>query len=113
MILLKQIDPLPGITYGYEQIYETEIEQDSPGTSDFAMLPAFLKPVLVAVFPSGGSCSVQTSSDAIDRIIDGTAVWETWAAGTVNSAKSDIAVGAKAVRLVVSSGSARMVVTQE
>lgn len=31
----------------------------------------------------------------------------------VNSAKSDIAVGAKAVRLVVSSGSSRMVVTQE
>lgn len=113
MILLRLIDPLPGVTYGKENVYETEVSQIGAGTSDFVMLPSSVEYASIAVYPTGGSCKVQSSSDTFQNIQNDTAVWEDWPAGSVSSAKSDMAIGVKALRLVASSGSARMVVTQE
>lgn len=113
MILLTSKDPLPGVTYGKENFYETEVSQDSAGTSDFVLLASFIQYASVAVYPTGGSCKVQTTSDTVENLEAGTAVWEDWPAGSVSSAKSDVAAGVKAIRLVVSSGSARMVIAQE
>lgn len=104
--------PLIGLNVSYgNDFYQEEVIQTGVGTSDFVLLPP-LERIGVGFIPDALATGyVEFTSDTIDRILAGTAIWQTSPILTGGAVKSDRIQSGVALRLVSTAGNIRMVVT--
>ena len=68
------------------EAFEADIDLSGAGTSDFILIPSDVNNVTVTVsFTGGAEGYIEATTDKIEKVIAGTAIWVTWTQGQVNS----------------------------
>lgn len=83
------------------EAFEADIDLSAAGTSDYVLIPSDVNNVTVTVsFTGGAEGYIEATTDKIEKVLVGTAVWITWTQGQVSSDTQDSAYPPTALRAV-------------
>lgn len=104
-----------GYSLGEQRGWEFELTLNSPGMSDWIIIPEKINNISVTLDFSGGSSGyVQTTTNRVDTVLNGSPVAIDWPFGIINVKQSEKCKPATAIRAVqVNSGQLSMSVRSQ
>lgn len=92
--------------------FETSISLAAAGNSAAVLIPNGVKDIMVTVVPGGGATGkVQTSTDLVYTVKEGSVTWVDWSAGAVAATTTGVCYPVTAIRLVqAGAGTAKLLV---
>ena len=104
--LTQEMDVAPTLKVGQAVAFEKSVSLASATNSPAILVPPGIRGCTVTLSVSaGGTGYVETSTDTVSVVKDGTPVWIKWTADSVSADTSDSAFPVTAIRLVQDSGS--------
>jgi hypothetical protein len=89
-----------GVINGNENVWEIEDSLASVTTGNIILIPGGILGLSITVSVGGGaSAKAQYSTDTLNTILNGTAIWTDWSAGAVSANTSERCAPISAIRL--------------
>ena len=86
---------------GQDRSWEYEINMDTPGNSEWVIIPEKIRLISVTIsFQGGASGKMQTSTDKVDTIKTGSPVSIDWPFGEVNTNQTKVCKPCSGIRAV-------------
>lgn len=90
-----------GYSSGQERSYEQEIILDTPGSSDWIIIPERVKGITVQlIFSGGASGKIQTTAELVNSIKTGSPEPDDWPFGEVNTNQTKRCEPVSGIRVV-------------
>ena len=99
-VMEKMVATQTDYSIGQERSYEAEINLNAAGNSDWIIIPERIKFISVTVSFTGATGKIQTTTDKVNTIINGSPVAIDWPFGTISTNQTKVCRPCSGIRAV-------------